>query len=38
MQMLTSELAISECTSSQYIRDTENQFNSSQREHFILNC
>ena len=38
MQMLTSELAISEFTSSQYIRDTENQFNSSQREHFILNC
>ena len=38
MQMLTSELAISEFTSTLYIRDTENQFNSSQREHFILNC
>ena len=36
--MLTSELAMSELTSSQYIRDTENQSNSSQRKHFILSC
>ena len=38
MQMLTSELAMSEFTSSQYIRDTANQSNSSQRKHFILSC
>ena len=38
MQMLTSELAMSEFTSSQYIRDTENQSNSSQWKHFILSC
>ena len=38
MQMLTSELAMSEFTSFQYIHDTENQSNSSQRKHFILSC
>ena len=38
MQMLTSELAMFELTFSQYIRDTENQSNSSQRKHFILSC
>ena len=37
MQMLTSELAMSEFTSTQYISDTENQANSSQRKCFILN-
>ena len=35
--MLTSELAMSEFTSTQYISDTENQANSSQRKCFILN-
>ena len=34
--MLTSELVMSEFTSSQFIDDTENQFNSSQRKYFIL--
>ena len=34
--MLTSELAMSELTSSQFIDDTENQSNSSQRKYFIL--
>ena len=34
--MLTSELVMSEFTSSQFIDDTENQFNSSQRKNFIL--
>ena len=34
--MLTSELAMSEFTSSQFIDDTENQSNSSQRKYFIL--
>ena len=34
MQMLTSELAMSEFTSTQYISDTENQANSSQRIFF----
>ena len=38
MQMSTSELAMSEFTSSQQIRDTENKSNSSQRKYFILNC
>ena len=34
--MLTSELVMSEFTSSQFIDDTESQFNSSQRKYFIL--
>ena len=41
MQMLTSGLATSEFTSSQYIEtdtDTENQSNLSPRKYFILNC
>ena len=36
--MLTSGLATSEFTSSQYIGDTENQSNLSPRKYFILNC
>ena len=39
--MLTSGLATSEFTSSQYIEtdtDTENQSNLSPRKYFILNC
>ena len=38
MQMLTSGLATSEFTSSQYIGNTENQSNLSPRKYFILNC
>ena len=41
MQMLTSGLATSEFTSSQYIEtdtDAENQSNLSPRKYFILNC
>ena len=37
MQMWTSKLAMSEFTSYQYIGDTGNQSNPSQRKYFILN-
>ena len=37
MQMWTSKLAMSEVTSYQYIGDTGNQSNPSQRKYFIRN-